>query len=138
MEDVTKKQAATFKGSYIELVFAAGATKRNWGLSTPFNDILPYDFIVDTRANLHRMQVKTCRKESEGVYKANLCTRSNLNNSYKLYSARDVDYFAIYIENLNIWYIIPVHVVKVTSIRVYPDRPECKFSMYRDAWHLLG
>ena len=54
------------------------------------------------------------------------------------YKKNEADFFAIYLGELDIWYVIPA--TKVEGIRyltLYPEG-DSKYSVYEDAWGLLN
>jgi hypothetical protein len=48
-----------------------------------------------------------------------------------------VDFFAIYLIPLDLWYIIPFEAVKGTSLMLTPGRKGQKYKHYTEAWHLV-
>ena len=129
-------------GKIAEYQFIIDASKRNLLPSIPVHDHRCYDLIVQGKNKLYKIQVKSTRsvsktepnKKGTPYYKIIACHGST---GKKSYAKNDLDYFAIYIFDLNQWFIIPFHAVTSKNIRIYPSKNDHKFSQYREAWHLL-
>ena len=52
------------------------------------------------------------------------------------YTAADIDFFAIYVIPLDIWYIIPIEASSSAS-DLSPHNSLSQHAVYREAWHLL-
>ena len=54
-----------------------------------------------------------------------------------VYTKKDVDIIAAYVEPERIWYIIPVEKVRGETLYLYPHRVNNKgyYEMYKDAWY---
>ena len=78
-----------------------------YNISIPWGDNARYDFVLDVNNKLYKIQVKTARIKSEGVYvistKSTSMNRSG--NKIKHYTKDDIDYFATFIKNQ--CYLIP-------------------------------
>jgi hypothetical protein len=49
-----------------------------------------------------------------------------------------VDFFAIYLVPMNVWYILPFEALAGTvSLQFAPEREGHKYKSYMEAWHLL-
>lgn len=91
-------------GLISEMRFQLAATLRGLTVSKPPADSSPYDFIVDTGKKLLRVQVKSTRhRDSQHRYNFNLKT----GNADRAYTAAQVHFFALYIVELDLFYIIP-------------------------------
>jgi hypothetical protein len=124
------------KGELAELAFSLKAASMGFGVAKPHGENERYDFIVDSGKRLWRVQVKSSYCIHRGAYRAR-CHRAQA----KLYEANEIDFVAIYIVPVNIWYVIPANCV-IGSIWVafYPSgcKQGGRFEGYREAWHLMG
>jgi len=73
----------------------------------------------------------------EGIYRA----RSTHGNKI-LYTAAEIDFLAVYIASVKVWYIIPVDCAPASGVLAfYPsgrERGSGRFEEFREAWHLLA
>lgn len=120
-------------GEWVESVFLAKALALGLGVSKPFGDTQPYDFLV-TRRNLPpaRIQVKSAfAKRAGGCYLVSMLQHR------KPYKPADLDFFVVYIPPEDAWYVIPVGRIRVPAMSVRPRRVRGRYEKYRNAWHLL-
>jgi hypothetical protein len=122
------KLSSKTKGEYAELVFASEACKQGFTVLFPNGDNALYDFVVDIKGKLSRIQVKSSSTSVYSVSHGSHYTKSN-RSRYK-----HIDFFAfVCLTTLNV-YIIPLSKVKekgTISIR------DSKHLLYKNAWHLL-
>ncbi len=127
-------------GKLSEMQFSIDAAKRGLNVSVPSHDHSGYDLIAEGKSKkLYKIQVKATRSESKQIdrqpcYKIQIARGSKNKRRYK---ENEVDFFAVYIYELNNWYIVPFNACTSISIRLYPSKPDHKFSSYLEAWHLL-
>lgn len=126
---------STINGASSELLFRYECTKRNIIPSIPDTDIMGYDVIVHCENNLYKVQIKSTRYPRGKSYKVN-CGKNKYSSD--TYTKNHADFFAMHIEPRNIWYIIPVEEIKVTTINLFPDDEKHKMNKYKSAWHLLA
>ena len=122
------------KGLYAEKLFEVECLKRNIKISKPLSPTSRYDFLVEVLGKIYKIQVKsTIKKRSD---RPNY--RIKLSNG-KSYTEEDVNYFAVYIEPLDIWYILPYGTVKeVKCITVSTNKRTTIYDPFQDAWALLS
>lgn len=133
-------QTNSNKGMIGEMKFAEMCYKMDYSVSKPMNDDNSYDFIVDAKPKLIKVQVKTLYLKSmeEGKEPRWRLTigRKKLGR-YK----RDCDLLVIYIQPLDIWYIIPAEDLNDESnaINVYPEREDSsgKFEKYKNKFEYI-
>ena len=128
---------ATLIGSSGEFSFIAQAIRRDFIVSTPSLNHYKYDIILDTNhGRFLRVQVKTTGSDAkDGVFKLNLNKRAGTKNTY---NKDNSDFLVYYIETLNIFYMIPIKVIRDRSkLSFYPFRSTCKFHVFKNAWWLL-
>lgn len=122
-------------GAIAESLFIARCLKHNLNASRPAVDVSGFDFIVSSKSLCdYKVQVKSTiapelRKDT--TYRINI--QSNIN-----YKKSGVKFIVLYLHSIEAFYIVPIDKIpKKTHIRVYPYKANCKFAMYRDAWHLF-
>jgi hypothetical protein len=133
------------KGDLAEQAAVLEGLKRGWGVLRPLGDRLPYDVVFDVAGKLARVQVKYgWLDKTTGNYVAdNRRTRTNRRKMVReLYNATDFDFALIYVEDVNVFYILPsevfisygsgVHLVEAEKRQRKPRSAE-----YRDAWNLI-
>jgi hypothetical protein len=119
------------------LYFASGPLY-NFGIAKPWGDSRRYDFILDNGRRLYRIQVKCTESLRAGAYEVRAAY--SLGKGRAVYTKDDIDFIAVLIIPLNLWYIIPVEVCTPRPmLRFYPHRTAKKMRLekYREAWHLL-
>lgn len=114
-----------FKGEITELQVAQAFLSKGIQVSKPLVSDSRYDFIVDIKHELIRIQVKTCSpKEEESFISFKTCsTHTNTQRTIMLsYSKQDVDYFATFYNG--ICYIVPVDKVgnREFRLRIKPTK----------------
>ena len=93
-----------------------------------------YDLIVDSGRRLWRVQVKSTRYMGERRFSitARGCTAA--------YTEDEIDFLAVYIVPLDIWYVIPVKAFAPRKcLRFYPEDEGSlgRYEKYREAWWLM-
>lgn len=126
------------KGELGELVFVLTAASHGLIVSKPYGDSACYDFLVQARRRILRVQVKAAFTERLGSFSFNVTS-----GGHRYYTHKDIDFLAAYIGPLDIWYIVPVKVIQSTSAIVIRPGGRLKhrgsrFEPYREAWHLLS
>jgi len=91
-------------GCYAEYLFAAECTKRGFVVSFPILDSSAYDCIVDTGFDSFKVQIKASQKKPlEGRNSVNI----PLNNNKSIYTLDKVQYFAVYSEYFDGFFVFP-------------------------------
>ena len=123
-------------GELAEAEFICVAMRNGLIVSQPFGDNQKYDFIVDNGHKSYKIQVKStsCFLEKKNCYQISTAYGTERKN---LYTHKDIDFFACYIEPERCWYIIPVNSVHTPNIRIYNDSEASKLTPYKEAWRLL-
>jgi hypothetical protein len=86
------------KGNLTELQCLTAFVEMGFGVSIPYGDCYPYDFIVDIDGRLFKIQVKSSSLKDENSIKFS-CRSTHVNCSGVVnvrYNQNDVDYFATY------------------------------------------
>jgi len=99
----------------------------------PYGDSAQYDVGIEADGRLLRVQIKSTTYSRDGSFTCNLVGRGR-----KGYVAGVVDFFAIYLVPMNVWYILPFETLAGTvSLQFAPGRVGNKYQVYMEAWHLL-
>ena len=120
------------QGAIAEQMFATQAMRRGFGVSLPLGDYLPYDVILDNDGILFRVQVKSTTFKEYEAYHFKI---GNGQKSKELYSADDLDVFALNIFGSRDFFIIPhQHVGMHKSIRCNMNG---KYGDYYNNWNVF-
>jgi hypothetical protein len=126
------------RGEWVELQFMTRAASHGLTVSKPWGDSARYDFIVDHRGRLSRVQVKSTTFNNGGFYMCNTVSRAP-HRPPESYSPEQIDFFAAFIIPEDIWYIVPAEIIRTTrfAASLHPQRRDNKYFRYMEAWHLL-
>lgn len=92
------------KGAYAEYMFACECLKHGFYPSFPILDSSVYDLLIDTGSNIIKVQVKYV--SSKPIDNSSYVFISLKKGSKDKYPKNQVDYFAIYSEHFNGFFII--------------------------------
>ena len=122
------------QGEWAELCFMARARQIGLTVLKPYGDSSPYDVGIEVNGRLLRVQTKSTTYQREGRYACNLTGRHG-----KPYPEGALDFFAVYLIPVDIWYILPFEKTRQKSVSLMfsPGKPGHKYEAYREAWHLL-
>ncbi len=134
------------KGDIAEQATVLQALKLGWGVLTPYGDRLPYDLVFDTGENFVKIQVKSAWFDStkENYVTDNRRTKTNRRRMIRSnYSANDFDFAVIYLQDLEVFYIMPVEIFNAYGSEIHFVESEKrqrkpKSAGYRNAWHLIN
>jgi hypothetical protein len=122
------------RGEWIELLFMTRAAKRGFTVSKPHGDSARYDVGIEMSGRFKRVQVKGTDSRVGNCYDCTLAT-----DKLKTYTVKQIDYFAIYLLEEDIWYIFPAkRLAGKGSVKVNPQRKENPQARYKEAWDLLN
>ena len=110
----------------------ARAADRGLNFSHPHGDSASYDVGVEQNGRFLRIQVKSttfCRK---GSFTANIA-----GPKHERYGRGKLDFFAVYLVPVDVWYIIPFDVVEGNLSLNLTPRKGHKFAQYMEGWNLL-
>ena len=99
----TRKQ----QGEWVELQFMARASANGFTVTKPWGDSARYDFAIEKQGRFQRVQVKSTASRDGDSYACNVIWSAPHGRSRK-YSAKDIDFFAIFVVPDEAWYIIPI------------------------------
>jgi hypothetical protein len=133
------------KSDIAEQAVVLYALKQEWGVLKPYGDRLPYDLVFDIDGIFLKIQVKSAwfdvKRQNYVVDSRRTKTnrRQMLRETYKI---GDFDFAIIYIEELEIFYVMPsdvfisygseIHLVETDKRQRKP-----KSSEFRNAWSLI-
>ncbi len=123
-------------GEQAEAAFLNKATSLGLSVSKPWGDSERYDLIVGSGSRLSRVQVKSTQyvsPERFGFVISMACRAAH-------YTEEDIDFVAVCIVPLNIWYIIPIKAcLNRSNLLFYPESKNSRgrFEKYREAWWRL-
>lgn len=133
------------KGDIAEQAVILYALKQGWGVLRPIGDRLPYDLVLDINGKFIRIQVKSAWfDESRQNYVVdNRRTKTNRRVMLReKYQKDDFNFAVIYIEETNVFYVIPIEVFISYSSEIHLVESEKrqrkpKSAEYREARNLL-
>ena len=96
------------KGNITEFQCLTSFVKQGCGVSIPYGDCYPYDFIADINGKLIKVQCKTSREVDVGVieFSCRSCRSNTQSSIERRYNKEEIDYFCTYWEDK--CYLIPV------------------------------
>jgi hypothetical protein len=130
-----KRLFATYKrrGEWVELLFMTVASGLGFNVAKPWGDSARYDVIVENEGRFLRMQVKSTENWMGSCY---LCELHKCGG--RLYTAEEIDYFAIYVLPEDVWYIFPARTLAgMGSVALSPHHKGHKYERYMENWWLL-
>ncbi|MBS1852055.1 MAG: hypothetical protein JST79_14195 [Acidobacteria bacterium] len=120
------------RGEWAELKFMARAVERGLAVTRPHGDSESYDVGVEHKGRFSRVQVKSTTFKRKGSYTCNI-----VGPKRQRYAKGRLDFFAVYLVPIDVWYVIPFEVAeKNASLNLSPQKGR-KFSQYIEAWELL-
>jgi PD-(D/E)XK endonuclease len=133
------------KGDIAEQATVLYALKNGWGVLRPIGDRLPYDLVFDIDGRFVKIQVKSAWfDESRKNYVVDTRrTKTNRRNMIREnYASNDFDFAVIYIEDLNVLYVMPVNDFisygsEIHLVETEKRQRKPKSSDFREAWQLI-
>ena len=114
------------------MLFMTVAAGLGFTVAKPWRDSARYDVIVENEGRFLRMQVKSTEQWTGSCY---MC---QLHMCDRLYTADEIDYFAIYVLPEDLWYIFPAKTLAgMGSMGLSPHRKGHKYERYKENWWLL-
>jgi hypothetical protein len=142
-----KSKAYRLVGTYYEQIFNVEAMKSGLYPHIPVGDILPWDVVVYSNENRgYRVQIKgTNTPKQGGSYRIRTTTDTPKNydpdyhRRYIPLNAEHCDIVACYLEQLDIWYLIPVKDCSSASMTFFPTNPNScgKYEKYLNDWTIF-
>ena len=110
-----------------------------WIVSRPFGDKQSYDYVVDTRKKLLRVQVKTAyTKTAANSY--HVCVGRSEGMKYKPFQKREIDFLVVYLMPEDAWLVLPFSALKgrvAVSIAKKGHPARKRWEKYVGAWELM-
>jgi hypothetical protein len=133
------------KGDIAEQAVVLYALKQGWGVLKPVGDRLPYDLVLDVDGFLFKIQVKSAWFDKvKNNYVVDVRrTKTNRRKILRdVYSISDFDFAVIFLEDLDVFYIMPSEVFisygsEIHLIETSKRQRKPKSAQYRDAWSLI-
>ena len=124
------------RGEWAELYFMMLAAGLAMKVSRPFGGSSQYDVGVERASGVLRVQVKSTiyKRPEEDYYTVNVIGAHRTK-----YEPGTVDFFAVLLIPIDVWYIIPFDVIggRNCSLSFTTESKHQKYGLYREAWHLL-
>jgi len=120
------------RGEWAELCFMARATDRGFNVSKPHGDSASYDVGVEDNGRFTRVQVKSTTFRRKGSFTCNI-----VGPKRQRYASGKLDFFAVYLVPIDVWYIIPFEIVEGNLSLNLTPRKGHKFFQYMEGWNLL-
>ena len=119
------------QGEWAELCFMARARGIGMRVLKPWGDSESYDVGIEREGRLLRVQVKSSTYVRGHTYTCNL-----VGPGHRMYPEGVVDFFAVYLVQVDRWYILPYVAVKGTkgSVQFSPGRAGHKYEEYLEGW----
>lgn len=121
------------------------AAKRGWAVLKPDADILPYDLVLDVNGAFVKIQVKLAWKDKK-TQNYMVDTRLTKTNRKKMlrskYQEGEFDFAILFIEDLNVFYILPFEVFNsygssICLVESEKRQRKPKSKDFREAWNLI-
>jgi hypothetical protein len=122
------------RGEWAEIQFMARASEHGLRVTKPWGESSRYDFAVEYQGRFLRVQVKSTIRKLDNSYICNIRSSGG-----EIYDPRDIDFFACYVIELDVWYIVPSKIAAQasTGLMLSPNSPGSKYDAYKEAWRLL-
>jgi len=122
------------RGEWVELLFMTVGSGLGFNVAKPWGDSARYDVIVENEGRFLRIQVKSTEgKIGPSCYSCQLHVCDN-----RLYTAKQIDYFALYVLPEDVWYIFPFKVLAgMSAVALAPRHKGHKYERYMENWWLL-
>ena len=116
------------KGDYCESLFMSKCIQNGYVVSKPFSQNSRYDFVIDDNYSLKRVQVK---------YTDYVRPSDNQCHVRIEYTKQEIDWFAIHMNKINCWFVLPIEVVegmKQFSVKV---NKKSKYDIFKNNFAFL-
>jgi hypothetical protein len=122
------------QGEWAELCFMARARQLGLNVVKPYGDSASYDVDIENGGRLLRVQIKSTTYARGRTF---TCKRAG--SKHEPYEEGALDFYALYLVPVDLWYILPFGAARKTSVSIQftPDREGHKYEEYLEAWHLL-
>jgi hypothetical protein len=122
------------RGEWVELLFMTVASGLGFNVARPWGDSGRYDVAVELAGRFLRMQVKSTEMWLGTCYLCQLYAFGQ-----RAYTAKEIDYYAIYVLPADVWYIFPVRrLAGMRTIALTPHLKGHKYERYMENWGQLA
>jgi hypothetical protein len=122
-------------GKVSEYAFTSEALKRDLVPCWPSTAMYPFDLVVASASRAHRVQIKATERIGHTIP---VTAHKTVNGKAAKYTKEDVDFVVVHVVKLNLFYVIPIRMIKNFEIRLKPEDPRCPYARYKEAWSLLA
>jgi hypothetical protein len=113
---------------------------------TPIGDRLPYDLVLDIDSKFYKIQVKSAwfDESCQNYFVDNRRTKTNRRVMLReKYRESDFDFAIIYLEDIHIFYVMPIEIFigyssGICLVESEKRQRKPKSADYREAWHLMN
>lgn len=139
------RMTTKLKGDIAEQATILFALNKGWGVCTPVGDRMPYDLVFDTGERLVKIQVKSAWFDTSKLNWVVDNRRTKTNRRVMIrsnYSSSDFDFAILYIDKLQVFYVMPSAVFNAYGSEIHLVEDEKrqrkpKSAEYRMAWDLI-
>ena len=127
------------RGELAEMMFMVEATRMGMVVAKPYGDSQRYDFIVDVRRGLWRVQVRSSTALQYGSYGLNL--QRHANGKLIPYDATEIDFLVALVAPCEAWFVIPVEAIagrKTAKLCLKGNPRSGDLGKYWEAWGLMN
>ena len=138
------KTDTKLKADIAEFAVTTELLRRGFKVLKPLGDRLPYDLAIDKEGHLICLQIKSAWQRNRTYFVDNRRTKTNRRQMLRArYTACDFDYAVIYIDDLHVFYVMPVDAFcsyksGIAFVERSTRQRKPRSHLYREAWHLLG
>ena len=130
------------KADIAESATVTALLKRGFKVLKPVGDRLPYDLAIDINGKLIKLQVKSAWARNDVYIVDSRRTKTNRHLMLRQrYTAKDFDYALLYVEEIDIFFVMPVNVFnsyKSEITLIVGKQRNIKSSKYLENWDLLS
>jgi hypothetical protein len=132
------------KADIAESAVVTELLRRGFKVLKPVGDRLPYDLAIDIEGTLLRVQVKSAWFRNGAYFVDSRRTKTNRRQMLRdRYSADDFDFAILYIDDLKVFYIMPVDVFSsyksaISLVEKSTRQRRARSYKYRESWKLLS
>ena len=132
------------KSDIAESAVVTELLKRGYKVLRPVGDRLPYDLALDINGKLLKIQIKSAWPQN-GIYTVD--TRRTKTNRRRMlrerYSENDFDFAIVYIDDLKVFYVMPVSVFSayksgISFVETETRQRKPRSAEYKGRWDLLS
>lgn len=132
------------KADIAESAVVTELLRRGLRVLKPVGDRLPYDLAVDINGKLLKLQVKSAWLRKGTYFVDSRRTKTNRRHMLReRYNGKDFDFAILYIDDLKVFYIMPVLVFssyksEIALVEKDTRQRKPRSSYYRERWSLLS